>query len=79
MMKTIDVADFKEQCLRLLDELGSEVLIITRNGKPVAKVTPLDGRWAELIGSLRDQLEIKGDIFSTGIRWDADQSEQPSL
>ncbi len=75
MMKTIDVAGFKGQCLRLLDELGSEALIITRNGKPVAKVTSFDGRWAELIGSLRDQIEIKGDIFSTGIRWDADQSE----
>ena len=73
VMKTIDVADFKEQCLRLVDELDADGLIITRDGKPVAKVTSFDGRWADLIGSLRGQIEIKGDIFSTGIRWDADR------
>ena len=71
VMKTIDVADFKEQCPALLEQLDADGLIITKNGKPVAKVTSFNGRWADLIGCLRDQIEIKGDIFSTGIRWDA--------
>ena len=70
-MKTIDVADFKEQCQALLEQLDADGLIITQNGKPVAKVTSFDGRWADLIGCLRDQIEIKGDIFSTGVQWDA--------
>ena len=40
--------------------------------KPVARVLPYDRDSASLIGSLRDKLEIKGDIMSTGIRWDAE-------
>jgi len=71
-MKTIGAAKFKEQCLALLDNLDTEGLIVTKHGKPVARVVPYDQQWADLIGSLRHKIEIKGDIFSTGVRWDAD-------
>ncbi len=71
-MKTIGAAKFKEQCLALLDSLDTEGLIVTKHGKPVARVVPYDQQWADLIGSLRHKIEIKGDIFSTGVRWDAD-------
>ncbi len=71
-MKTIGVAKFKEQCLALLSELDAEGLVITKHGKPVARVIPYEQQWADLIGSLRDEITIKGDIFSTGIRWDAE-------
>ena len=74
-MKTIDAAKFKEQCLDLLDQLDAEGLIITKNGKPIAKVVQFDQRWADLISSLRDNIEIKGDIFGTGVIWDADRPE----
>lgn len=71
-MKTIGATKFKEQCLALLDQLGPEGLIITKRGKPVARVIPYDNQDAELIGSLRDKIVVKGDIFTTGVRWDAD-------
>ena len=71
-MKTIGAAKFKEQCLALLDSLDTEGLIVTKHGKPVARVVPYDQQWADLIGSLRHKIEIKGDIFTTGVRWDAD-------
>lgn len=29
-------------------------------------------QWASLIGSLSGKVTIKGDILSTGIRWDAE-------
>ncbi len=68
-MKTIGVAKFKEQCLALLDRLDAEGLIVTKHGKPVARVIPYDRRDADLIGCLRGQINVKGNIFSTGADW----------
>ena len=70
-MKTIGAAKFKERCLALLDDLDPDGLVITKRGKPVARLLPFDRQHAELIGSLRDKVEIRGDILSTGIEWDA--------
>jgi antitoxin (DNA-binding transcriptional repressor) of toxin-antitoxin stability system len=71
-MKTIGAAKFKEQCLAILDRLRPEGLIITKRGKPVARVTPLPRDPGDLIGSLAGKIEIHGDILSTGVRWKAD-------
>lgn len=71
-MQTIGAAKFKEQCLALLDQLDADGLIITKHGKPVARVIPYERQWGDLIGSLHHKITIKGDIFSTGIRWDAE-------
>ena len=72
-MRTIETAQFKDQCLALPDELESDGLIITRGGKPVARVVPYAKGDADLIGCLR--IKIKGDILITGVRWDA--NDQP--
>jgi prevent-host-death family protein len=71
-MKTIGAAKFKEHCLSLLDHLEPEGIIVTKRGKPVARVIPFPRRPADLIGSLRDKIEVRGDILSTGLSWDAD-------
>ncbi len=71
-MKTIGAAKFKEQCLALLDRLDAEGLIVTKHGKPVARVLPFDQDCADLIGSLKNKIEIRGDILTTGVRWNAD-------
>ena len=71
-MNVIDAAKFKEQCLALLDNLGNDGLIITRRGRPVARLLPLEHHDAELIGSLRDKIVVRGDIVSTRVDWDAD-------
>ncbi|MCK5618028.1 MAG: type II toxin-antitoxin system Phd/YefM family antitoxin [Candidatus Krumholzibacteria bacterium] len=71
-MKSIGAAKFKAQCLALLDKLTPEGLIITKHGKPVARVIPYPRESANLIGALRNKIEIEGDILSTGIAWDAD-------
>ena len=70
-MKEIGAAKFKEQCLALLDQLDAEGLVVTKHGKPVARVLPYDTQDADLIGSLRHKVRIRGDVFTTGIRWDA--------
>ena len=70
-MKKIGAAKFKEQCLALLDQLDADGLIVTKHGKPVARVLPYDTQGADLIGSLRHKVKIRGDVFTTGLRWDA--------
>ena len=71
-METIGAAKFKEQCLALLERLPPAGLIITKHGKPVARVTPYPQDTADLLGILRDIIEIHGDIITTGTAWDAD-------
>lgn len=71
-MKEIGAAKFKEQCLALLDNLDADGLIVTKHGKPVARVIPYAANDGDLIGSLRGKIKIKGDISTTGLRWNAD-------
>jgi len=70
-MKTIAAAKFNEQCLSVLDTIGPEGIVITKHGKPVAKLIPIGTESSALIGSLKGRITIKGDILSTGLRWNA--------
>ncbi len=70
--KTIGAAQFKEKCLAILDEVGPEGIVVTKHGKPVAKLIPIEADSADLIGSLKDEIEVKGDVLSTGVRWNAE-------
>jgi len=70
-MKKVAAAKFKEQCLSLLDHLGPEGIVITKHGKPVARLVPMERASADLIGSLREKIRVKGDIESTGLPWEA--------
>ena len=74
-MKTIGAAKFKEQCLALMDQLDHEGLVITKRGKPVARLIRYEKNHAHLIGSLKDEITVHGDIFSTGIKWEASDWE----
>ncbi len=69
-MQTIGAAKFKERCLALLDDLTPEGVVITKHGKPVARLVPFGQESADLIGCLRDKIEIRGDLESTGVVWD---------
>ena len=70
-MKQIGAAKFKEQCLSILDEVDDEGIVITKRGKPVAKLIPISAESGDLIGALKGKLRINGDILSTGVRWHA--------
>ena len=71
-MKKIGAAEFKAKCLALLEQLEPEGLVITKRGKPVARVLPIPRNADELIGSLKGEINVIGDILSTGIEWEAD-------
>ena len=70
---SIGATKFREQCLSLMDELEPEGLVITKHGRPVARLIPYQMRPEEMIGCLEGKLEIYGDILSTGVPWNANE------
>ena len=70
-MKEIGAAKFKEHCLGILDEVDDEGIVITKRGRPVAKLIPIRDESAELIGALAGKLTAERDLLSTGVACDA--------
>lgn len=72
-MKTIAAGRFKDRCLKMLDEVARtrSVVVITKRGRPVAKLVPCSPAPAarNLTGSV---LEEHGDPFATSEPWLAD-------
>jgi prevent-host-death family protein len=67
-MQEIAISEFKAKCLALLErvEKTKQPIRITRHGKPVAEVVPAAPTVdrATLMGSMRNSIEILGDIIS---------------
>jgi len=63
-MKTIPAAQFKARCLKIMDEVKArrEPVMITKKGKPVARLLPVDEPGRDVFGCLAGELEIAGDI-----------------
>jgi prevent-host-death family protein len=71
VMKSIPAGEFKARCLTLMDDVHAtrEPLVITKRGKPVAKLVPVDSGKDEFIGRLKGVFEVVGDL-------DADPPEE---
>jgi prevent-host-death family protein len=65
-MKKMPAAVFKARCLTVMKEVDAtrEPVVITRRGKPVVKVVPVDTPAANLLGFMKGKVEIVGDIES---------------
>ena len=68
-MKTIPAGTFKAQCLAIMDEVQArrEGVLITKHGKPVAKLVPADEETDGIYNFLRGKGEITGDIIAPAI------------
>jgi prevent-host-death family protein len=71
-MKTIAAAKFKEQCLKVLEEVGPDGILITKHGRPIARLMPVNEPHSSMIGQFKSKLRLRGDILSTGVTWDAE-------
>lgn len=71
-MRTIGAAKFKSECLSLLDHVDDDGIVITKHGRPVARLVPFRQAPASLIGALAGHVAVHGDIMTTGVRWDAE-------
>lgn len=40
-MKDLNITDFRRQCLSLLENLPDKGILITKHGKPLARITPV--------------------------------------
>jgi len=70
--KTITATEFKAKCLRLLEQVSAEGMVITKRGRPIARIMPATGKSnADVIGSLKGRIVVNGDLFSTGVKWRA--------
>ncbi len=78
MARTVAISELKAHCLRLVDEVARRrrELVITKRGKPIARVVPLDELPRDdALGRLRGTV-IGGDRvedFDTGVVWEANR------
>jgi prevent-host-death family protein len=65
-MKTMPAGQFKVHCLKVMDEVASkrEPVVITKRGKPVAKLVPLSKEKDDIFGFLKGKGKVLGDIVS---------------
>jgi prevent-host-death family protein len=66
MMKTMAAGEFKARCLQVMDQVNRSrtPVVITKRGKPVAKLVPPDEVSEPVLGRLKGKIEILGDIVS---------------
>jgi prevent-host-death family protein len=65
-MKTMAAGSFKAKCLAVMDEVQAkrEAIVITKRGKPVVKIVPVDQKKDEIYGFYKGKGKITGDIVS---------------
>jgi prevent-host-death family protein len=72
---TIAASDFKARCLRILEEVAEhgDTVVITKRGKALAKLVPLDAERKPLKGRWKGLAKTNGDIVysDTSEDWDA--------
>jgi prevent-host-death family protein len=68
-MKKIPAGTFKAQCLAIMDEVQArrETVVITKHGKPVAKLVPAGEEADDIYNFLRGKGEITGDVIAPAI------------
>ena len=82
MTKTVTISEFKNKCLKLLDQIvnSNEELVITKNQKPVAKLISYQEQPKTLCGQGVGQIKILGNIMqSLDTEWDAALDKNENL
>ena len=70
--RAVPAGRFKAECLALLDRVAEtgEPLVVTKRGKPVARVVPMLNKPTRLLGAMRGRITTVGDIVAPlGIPW----------
>ncbi len=65
-IKKIPAGEFKARCLSVMDSVHKtrEPVLITKRGRPVAKLVPADEAPRDFLGRLEGIVRIVGDIES---------------
>ncbi|HWT89203.1 MAG TPA: type II toxin-antitoxin system Phd/YefM family antitoxin [Candidatus Angelobacter sp.] len=67
-MNEVSISEFKAKCIGLLEQVRKtkQPLRVVRHGKPIVEIVPATEKVdrMEWIGSMKDSVEILGDIIS---------------
>jgi len=68
-VKKMAAGAFKVHCLAIMDQVQAkrETVLITKRGKPVAKLVPADKDTDDIYGFLAGKVTITGDIISPAL------------
>lgn len=68
-MKKMAAGAFKANCLAVMDDVQAkhETVLITKHGKPVAKLIPAGPQADDIFGFLRGKVTITGDVVSPAL------------
>ena len=63
--RAIKASEFKAKCLQIMDDINvtGDVVTITKNGRPVARMVPFDRPHKSLWGSHAGQIGTGGEII----------------
>ena len=71
----ITVSQLKVNCLALVEEVAQthKMFIVTKHGKPIAKVCPIEHTKPPFLGGWAGTVDVDGDIvhFDTSEDWEA--------
>ena len=70
----VGATEFKARCLELMDQVAAtgNPVVVTKRGRPLVRLVPVDERPRSIIGALKGHVRIRGDIVSPlDIRWEA--------
>lgn len=77
----ISAAEFKAKCLKLMDEIArtGQPIVITKRGKPVAKLVPAEPAPRKpLFGCMAGTVTYEGDLLAPlDVEWEAET--EPNL
>jgi prevent-host-death family protein len=68
-MKKIGAGAFKANCLAIMDEVKAKrvTIVITKRGKPVAKLVPVEPDDDDIFGFLKGKVKIVGDVVAPAL------------
>lgn len=68
-MKTMAAGSFKAKCLAVMDEVQAkrETVVITKRGKPVAKLVPVNAETDDIYNFMAGKGAVTGDVVSPAI------------
>lgn len=63
-MRTMPAGEFKARCLRVMEEVNKyrTPVVITKKGRPVAKLVPPDAPATDVFGCMAGTARIVGDV-----------------
>ncbi|MDE2261839.1 MAG: type II toxin-antitoxin system Phd/YefM family antitoxin [Gammaproteobacteria bacterium] len=78
----ISAAQFKAECLKLMDEVEKtrQPIVITKHGRPVAQLAPVPADTTSLFGYMKGTMRVKGDVMAPlDVEWSAVSGDEDHL